>query len=393
MIHGLVATAVLLLAPQPHAPALAEEPQLALVTVGRGLALWERFGHNAILVDDGDQAILYSYGVFDFAQEGFFANFLRGRMRYELAPFELGPDLARYQRDQRSLHLQPLKLAPGQALALAAALAAESDPERAGYDYDYFRRNCSTRVRDVLDAHAGGALRAATIGRARGHSFRSEALRTVAEVPWLALLMDLGLGAVADRPISVWDEMFLPDRLLEVLVATESSNSLSVGAGVDLADGILPAAPARPPSRWPLALLLGAALAAALWTARRWRWAPFLIRLGFALSGVIGCLLLALWLGTEHWAAGQNLNILLFSPAGLLLAVGRGRALLKLSLGLVLGSLLIERGLQLLPGFGQQNLVFFCFVVPIALTAVAVLWPARLPDQSPATDSGGARLR
>ena len=45
-------------------------PKVALVTFGPGRVYWERFGHNAIVVDDpaAGGRISYNYGVFDFQE-------------------------------------------------------------------------------------------------------------------------------------------------------------------------------------------------------------------------------------------------------------------------------------------------------------------------------------
>src|SRR5215472_17090177 len=52
-------------------------PQVALVTFGPGRIYWERFGHNAIVVDDPSAGtrIAYNYGVFDFEERHFLLNF------------------------------------------------------------------------------------------------------------------------------------------------------------------------------------------------------------------------------------------------------------------------------------------------------------------------------
>ena len=63
--------------PESRIPGL----EISLLTIGPGPIFWERFGHNAIVVRDREAgtAIAYNYGIFDFEQENFLANFEIGR--------------------------------------------------------------------------------------------------------------------------------------------------------------------------------------------------------------------------------------------------------------------------------------------------------------------------
>src|SRR5690606_4488909 len=82
-------------------------------------------------------------------------------------------------------------LEPAEAGTLAARLAENALPGNAAYDYDYFRDNCSTRVRDALDEALGGLLGAHMHGRSRGNTYRSEAVRLARPDPLMALGFDL----------------------------------------------------------------------------------------------------------------------------------------------------------------------------------------------------------
>lgn len=77
--------AVMLFAVSPAA--IASTPQVALVTFGPGQIYWERFGHDAIIVEDPavGQPVVYNCGVFEFEQKNFFLNFARGHMQYRRA--------------------------------------------------------------------------------------------------------------------------------------------------------------------------------------------------------------------------------------------------------------------------------------------------------------------
>ncbi|NJD20389.1 MAG: DUF4105 domain-containing protein, partial [Gemmatimonadetes bacterium] len=154
------------LAAQPAAPDSAALPEAGsdlrvwLITVGPGAAVWERFGHKAIRVADvvTGRDLAYNWGIFDFDQVGFIPRFLKGQMLYMLAPFRSGPMIEAYAGTGREVVAQELALTPSQRAALQAFADWNALPQNRDYRYDYFRDNCSTRVRDALDQALAGAL-------------------------------------------------------------------------------------------------------------------------------------------------------------------------------------------------------------------------------------------
>ena len=162
-----------------RAPALAGTPtpdhasaalQVFLMTFGPGRQVWERFGHNAIWihdpVDGTDEA--YNYGLFDFHQENFLLRFVRGQMWYWMAGFPAARYVAQYERDNRSVWVQELELSHDAKVELERFLRWNAEPEHRYYHYDYYRDNCSTRVRDAVDRVLSGRPAPPDRHRARG---------------------------------------------------------------------------------------------------------------------------------------------------------------------------------------------------------------------------------
>ena len=58
-------------AAEPDVP--VSQIRVALVTIGPGALVWDRFGHNAIWIQDPELRIdqLYNYGTYDFDAENF----------------------------------------------------------------------------------------------------------------------------------------------------------------------------------------------------------------------------------------------------------------------------------------------------------------------------------
>ena len=197
---------------QITASAAGDDLDVALITFGPGEEVWERFGHNAILIRDRGAGAerLYNYGMFDFAQENFFLNFARGRMLYRISVSDPAEDYPLYRAEGRWIVEQGLNLAPAQRAKLRDFLDWNARPENAQYSYEYFRANCSTRVRDALNDAVGGAIRDQLIAPSRGFTYRMDTLRLMRPESALMLGMDAGLGPFADRRLSYWDGSFVP---------------------------------------------------------------------------------------------------------------------------------------------------------------------------------------
>lgn len=317
-------------------PLAVAAPRIGVATMQPGEIFFERFGHNAIIVDDPALAepVAYNFGYFDMAEDGFVDRFVHGRMRYLLARLPWREDLSYYRMSGRGVSIQWLRLDDATAIRLADALAENARPENAHYRYDYFTDNCATRVRDALDRALGGALERQLRVRSQGNTYRSEAVRLASPAPWMWLGFDLVLGPAADQPMSRWDEAYVPMRLADSLreVRLADGQPLVASEEVVVEHRIAPE-PDEFAQTWWLWLLSGLAIAVVgTWLSRRApRTAAAVSLLFWLIGGVLGTVMLFVWLDTEHRFGWANQNLLLFSPLGLVLLPGawrlmRGRA-------------------------------------------------------------------
>jgi hypothetical protein len=307
--------------------------EVSLLTFGPGDIYWERFGHNAIVIRDpaSGEATSYNYGIFDFEEDDFFFNFLRGNMRYQIAADDADDDIAYYVSTGRAVVEQKLRFTAAQAQALRDYLETNLLPENRHYRYDYFTSNCSTKVRDALDHVLGGPLRQQLTSPSRGFTYRLLADALTRPDPFLMGVIDIGLGPFADQRLSFWKDSFVPMQLMAHLrdVSVTDDHGLERPLVLDeqrLASPIHPDPPALPPDlRWPFfgtGIALGV-LFATLDAARRRAWA----RIGFSSAALLftlicatfGLIQLGLWAFTDHRSAWANENLLVFSPLCLLL--------------------------------------------------------------------------
>lgn len=362
-------------------------PRIGVVTMQPGEVFWERFGHDAIVVVDPatGRAVSYNFGFFDPTEPDFVSRFIRGEMRYRLAALPFEQDLATYRDEGRGVSVQWLALDDARAQALADALAVNARPENAFYSYQYFLDNCSTRVRDAIDQALGGALRRQLAGRSHGNTFRSEALRLASPAPWMWLGFDLGLGPAADRPMSLWQEAYVPMRLADALGEVKNARGAPLVASEQplLPHRIAPAPQGEPVDWWKWGLAGVVLAAGAVWLGRRHPRVLAAVAMPLWIgSGALGLLMLFIWFGTGHRFGWANHNLLLFSPLAWLLLPGawrtsRGREpgrwfrwlLAAIAAGAVLG--LFGYWLSAWP---QRNLHWIVLMLPVHL---ALAWTYR----------------
>jgi hypothetical protein len=365
--------------------------EVSLITYGPGETYWERFGHDAIEVRDtvSGEAVSFNYGVFDFNEANFFVNFARGRMHYLMDAAPTSLDESYYVEAGRSITRQPLALDANQAAALRDFLLWNLRPENAGYNYDYYADNCTTRVRDALNQALGGIVATQMKSRAGGMTYRQQTDRLMSAQPWLMLVLDLGLGPYADQPLDAWRESFLPEvlqaQLRRIRIDDGHGGSQPLLQNEQLTSpNRLDVPPSIPPDlRLPLALA-GLLLAVLIMLARRvWPTGYALLGTLYLLcAGLVGLVLLALWTLTTHHSAWANANLLLFIPLAFLLLptlwrARRGFAASRFMDGVIalqLLAIVVAVLLHLLPGTVQQNQPWLLFALPVWL---ALAWSLR----------------
>lgn len=388
-------------AAMPPAPAADDNlPDISLLTFGPGSIYWEHFGHNAILVSDSRGDTAYNYGLFDFRQKNFFLNFARGYMTYRMAGDPVMQDLRFYDWEGRWVVSQHLDLTPAQRISLRDYLVWNARPENMHYRYDYFRSNCSTRVRDGIDQALGGALRRQLENTPTTTTYRSEAIRLISPDRGMMLAMDLALGPTADQSLTLWQQSFVPMvfmramRNVTITDADGHSHPL-VDKERRLLPGRLPDEVAQAPDLRGLFTVCGIAFAALLWSLARIpqsRIARLLLgtaACSYALFCSIGGLIFAaLWGLTEHWAGWHNQNLLLLDPLCLLLLPGwwrlsrrngdPGQFAQRLSATVAvigIGTVMIK----LVPGIpAQDNSAWIILFLPAHLVLAAIAWQRHL---------------
>ncbi|MCK9523100.1 MAG: DUF4105 domain-containing protein [Proteobacteria bacterium] len=335
---------VLLLSPLSARPVRADDGApgrhtIHLLTFGRGEDLFSRFGHIALVVDDHHKGtrLIYNFGTFDFSDPALQFKYARGFLNYWLSVDAFQPMVDFYRYLDRDIWMHTLNFTNAEADQVAERLRINARPENRVYAYRHYLDNCCTRIRDIIDDTAQGALRRHTDTEPTGRTFRDWTRQSLSGLPVFQRIILYSLGPAIDHPLTRWQEAFLP----EVLMADVAGLSLPdgrplvrretrlhrrqgppIGVVVPTVDKIVLGA---------LGLLLALGLLVPL-LAPRWRPSRRLLGLGMSVWGLFvglsGLMLVLYWTVTTHYDTHYNENLLL-SPATHLWLLVPGMRLLR----------------------------------------------------------------
>lgn len=304
---------------------LSPDATISVITCGPWQGeVYSAFGHSALRVYDPRQQIneAYNYGVFDFDQPNFYLNFARGYSYYKLAVWDYQGFINMYVYDNRFIHEQILNLTPAQKQRVYDFLQWNALPENQFYRYDYFYDNCATRIRDVFANVFKDSVRFDGSYVTTEYSFRELTDLYLDYQPWGDLGIDIGLGLPTDKIADPYEYMFLPDYIES---GFDHATIYQDGNYVPLVESkhvVYEAREEDPPRGLPHPLLvfsIFAVMVAAIsvYDLRRKKPSSWLDITLFGTAGVLGLLLLILWLFTDHRAAARNLNLLWALPTHL----------------------------------------------------------------------------
>lgn len=309
-----------LIRPQGTAQAqpLSDSAYASLITCGPGNDFYLAFGHSAIRIADPARGIdyAYNYGTFDFGAPHFYWNFARGMMNYCLSRSPFDYFMTTYDYERRAVWEQPLNLTHQELCNLFLMLEWNYLPENRYYQYDFFRDNCATRVRDMIESACG--KQKVECEERETESYRRYVHHAAGPCQqWWTLGVDMLLGLPADHRTDSREAMFYPIVMMqEYATAVHRGQALAGTAAELLPDHREPLRRSLPPL---VVFALLFALTALLTWRHRWpRWAD---RVLLAIAGAAGLFLCFMWFGTDHWCTRWNLNILWASPLLILMAI------------------------------------------------------------------------
>jgi len=290
---------------------------LDLITIGQGDWLFTYFGHNALHLKDYAHArdINFNFGTFSMHNPiQLIKDYIQFKMRYWVAIESYSYAIRRYTWMNRTFSLRKIFLSNKESITLAKYLYNHAKYENRIYPYHHYKSNCSTKLRDGLALAIGPTFKKYAQQK-RGWTYRKHIRDKMRPNPFILLFMDFGMGPMADRPLTWWEDMFLPDQL-EAYLAAPFWQKIRHKKLVSTAKIIYKRT--KPPSwNWnvyPLIygqILLILLLAAFFWKKTKFR---FFFRLLMFFVAFLGTILAFMMFATKMPEPPNNANILLFHP-------------------------------------------------------------------------------
>ncbi len=301
--------------------------RISLLTCSPGEDLYSLFGHTAIRVTDKTAGIdvVFNYGTFDDSNPTeFYWNFTKGLMRYALSAYPMQDFVMEYQMQNRGVIEQDLNLSCAERIKLFDALKLNLREENRFYNYYFHTDNCTTRARDIIVENTGNQVEFRNILPPKVPSYRNmihEYLDKGGQY-WSKFGIDILLGANLDKKVTNDQAMFLPDYLMKAF----DSASIRSQALVKDKPVVVPTPEIKVPSSWfrpEYLFALLAILILALDFSKKASAKKFLKVFDvffFFLLGLLGVVLLTVWIIRIDDVCRNNFNLLWALPTHLIIA-------------------------------------------------------------------------
>ena len=298
-------------------------PQVSILTISPGKDLYSIFGHSAIRIQNGPdgQDLVFDFGTFDFNTPGFYLKFIRGQLDYALSVRLFSDFQKPYLETGQSVFEQVLDLDPKQALQFNHLLRQNLLPENRFYPYDFFFDNCATRITDLLRAALDQNLRVRRDRENVTASFRELVSPYLKDRPWIHLGIDLILGPRANEKADLYQRTFLPDHLNLFLSSSLIVDRPLVKKSHLLITGFTQNKSTKTvPPTWVFFFLFVLSFIFSFWEFKGWITLKVWDISLFLIAGLIGSVLLFMWIFTDHQATHANTNLGWAWPTHLLFA-------------------------------------------------------------------------
>lgn len=192
--------------------------QVSLLTVmPRSKAVYTVYGHTALRLYDPSRSVdaVLNWGTFDTDKPNFIYHFLLGETDYFLSATSFQHFMHVYEADNATVVEQVINIPDSLKTSLLQMMETNFQPENIEYRYNIFFDNCTTRPRDIIEKICGGTL--IYPKQDEPVTIRKLVHGCTEQYPWMEFGIDLVIGNGADSLISRRTEMFLPERLMNLL--------------------------------------------------------------------------------------------------------------------------------------------------------------------------------
>jgi len=296
-----------------------ESTEISVLTCDPGTQIYSLFGHSALRIKNpvNGHDLVVNWGLFEFSESQFqFGyDFAKGRLKYYMGIQLMSNFMIEYRRAKRGVREQVLNLSDQEKYQIIQLLEENYKPENRKYKYEFFYDNCSSRLRDIIKKVFNENINFYQSPKSNKFTFRETIHKYLESFPWLKLGIDLVLGKKIDVLVSNENLMFLPLNVEQIfdqsLVENNGAKKNLIKSKNTLVEsfenknelsniGIY---------SW---ILLGITLVLIVFKLEKAL--GFWSSLNLFIVGLLGIILVFMWIGTDHNATKMNYNLLWASP-------------------------------------------------------------------------------
>jgi hypothetical protein len=192
--------------------------QVSLLTVKpRPNEVYTVYGHTALRLFDpvNNLDAVLNWGTFNFHAPGFLYRFIKGETNYFLSVRSYFDFCYEYSLENATVVEQILRIPNENKEALLQMLTLNLEPENREYRYNFLFDNCTTRPRDIIEKFCGGNWVYPV--QTEKTTFRHLIHSCTNPYPWMTFGIDLVIGSGADSLLTFRQELFLPEKLMNIL--------------------------------------------------------------------------------------------------------------------------------------------------------------------------------
>ncbi len=268
--------------------------------------------------------IVYNYGTFDDSDPYFYFKFTKGIMRYSLSVETFDEFMQEYTYEHRSVIEQVLQLSCAEKKRLLSALQVNAQEKNRYYNYHFYNDNCTLRAKDIIKANTNSRVVFGDILHDKHPTYRQliHYNLNMGGQLWSKFGIDILLGHHLDAKPSNEQAMFLPDYLMDGFDHALTGNHTLVSSK----HTILAGAPQQNKSPWftPAFLFWSLLIIITLISFIKSPWAKNTVAIFdfifFLFIGLLGALMLYLWLARVDTVCRDNINILWALPSHIVIA-------------------------------------------------------------------------
>lgn len=301
--------------------------RVSVLTCSPGQEVYSLYGHTAIRVQDLDRGEdhVFNYGVFDFNTEYFVWKFVLGETDYICMAVPWEYFVREYEARGSSVVAQVLNLTDAEACKVRDYLYRNIRKENRVYRYNFLTNNCTTRVMDCVESCVEGGI--VYSWKVEPRTYRQILHEYTAGFPWSQEGNDFLLGADVDTLLSHRATCFIPEYYMEALdgavVRNEFQDTRNLVAETQTVVPLNLAKvkkqadfPLSPVELGWLVFAVAVIIMAVEFMIRRMFWLLDVVLM--LAHGLAGCLILFMFLFSQHPTLDSNWLVAVLNPLPLI---------------------------------------------------------------------------